>query len=355
MSVPGISVTFKESASTFVARSRKGAAGLILKDDGAEAGAYVLTKESEIPDGIAKENTEYVSRAFIGGQEKPSRVIVYVVSTTGEDGISPALTYFETANVAYIAGTPGCDSEEAKEIGDWVKQQRSNGKSVRAVLPAYEGNCEGIINLSATDIVENGSAIQTAAYCARIVGLLCGTPMTESITYKILPELYSVGYLSKAGLAEAVQAGKLCLFSDGEYIRVLSGVTSLTKAEGVPDAFRKIKIVETADMISSDIQRTARDSYIGRLSNSYDNKCVLMTGILSYLQSLERDGLLENGTSAVDIDLDAQTAYLEENGVSTADMTEDEIRTAQTGDSVFLAVTIRPLDAIENIVIQIQM
>lgn len=355
MSIPGVQVTFREKASTFITRSKKGAAGLIVKDDGATPGAYILTKESEIPKGLSEENAAYIKRAFIGGSEMPQRVIIYVLETADERGLEPALTYFEAAPVAYIAGSVGCDSEEAKEIGDWVQTRREDGKGVRAVLPNYAGDNPGIINLTASGIEENGKACETSAYCSRIVGLLCGTPMTESITYKELPEVTAVSYLSKAEMESKIREGELLLFTDGESARVLSGVTSLKTKGTFPDGFRKIKIVEIADMISKDIQKTARTSYLGRLSNSYDNKCVLMTAIKTYLTGLEREGLLEVGTSDVDIDLEAQTAYLKETGISTVDMTEEEIKKAPTGDSVFLAVTIRPLDAIENIVVLITM
>lgn len=355
MGIPGVQVSFRENASTFIARSQKGAAGLIIKDDGATPGAYILTKEDEIPQGLSEENKTYVKRAFVGGREKPQRVIIYVLATADERGIAPALAYFETADAAYIAGSCTCDSEEATEIATWIQMQREDGKCVRAVLPNHKGDNPGIINFTQSGIEENGKPCDTAAYCSRIVGLLCGTPMTESITYKELGELTAVSYHSRKELETKMQAGELCLFTDGESVRVLSGVTSLVSKGNYPQGFKKIKILEIADMIAKDIQKTARNTYLGRLSNSYDNKCVLMTAIKTYLTGLEREGLLETGTSNVDIDLAAQETYLKNTGVDTTEMTEDEIRKASTGDSVFLAVSIRPLDAIENIVVLITM
>ena len=45
------------------------------------------------------------------------------------------------------------------------------------------------------------------------------------------------------------------------------GVNSLTTAEGKGDVWKKIKIVETLDMIAQDIRLTIQDKNIGKVSN----------------------------------------------------------------------------------------
>lgn len=73
-----------------------------------------------------------------------------------------------------------------------------------------------------------------------------------------------------------------------------------------------------------------------------------MTAITDYLRSLARDGLiLEDFTCAIDVD--AQQAWLEEQGTSTVDMSEQEIKEAGTGTNVFLKISIKPTDAIEDV------
>lgn len=71
-----------------------------------------------------------------------------------------------------------------------------------------------------------------------------------------------------------------------------------------------------------------------------------------YLQALAKDGLIEEDFSC-DIDVEEQDAYLQSIGTATAEMTEQQIREANTGTYVFLAIDIRPIDAIEDVHIKI--
>ena len=102
-------------------------------------------------------------------------------------------------------------------------------------------------------------------------------------------------------------------------------------------------------MIHNDIRRTAQDSYIGKYANSYDNKCLLITAIQEYFEQLESDGILKRGESSVSIDLTAQENYLKSRGTDTSEMSEQEIKEADTGSNVFLTASIKILDAIEDI------
>ena len=71
-----------------------------------------------------------------------------------------------------------------------------------------------------------------------------------------------------------------------------------------------------------------------------------------YLQALAKDQLIEEDFSC-DIDVEEQDAYLQSVGVATAEMTEQQIREANTGTYVFLALDIRPIDALEDVRIRI--
>ena len=64
---------------------------------------------------------------------------------------------------------------------------------------------------------------------------------------------------------------------------------------------------------------------------------------------MEAAGILQEGTSSVEIDLDAQTAFLKEKGTNVNEMDEQKIREADTEDKVFLKATVKVLDAIEKV------
>ena len=146
----------------------------------------------------------------------------------------------------------------------------------------------------------------------------------------------------------AVDAGKFIVFFDGEKVKVGRGVNSfVTTSSEKGDQFKKIKIVECMDMIYDDIVKAAQDNYLGKYPNSYDNKCLLMSAIGAYFDQLQLDNIVSS--YEIGIDIVAQKTYLKSKGVDVENMSEDEIKVADTGTKVFFAAKVKILDAIEDI------
>ncbi len=352
MGLPSINIEFKTTGITAIERSQKGTAALILRDESV-SGAYILTNVTEIPADLTQENKEYIERAFIGYQTPPKSVIIYVINAEAE--ISTALTYFATQKFDYICLPPTGTQEEAETLKSWVLSERlNNNATYKAVLPNISADSEAIINFAAEGITDGEKTYTAAEYCSRIAGLIAGTPMNISCTYAPLTEINDIKRLTKAQADEAIDQGKFILIHDGEKVKVGRGVNSfITTVEGKGEAYKKIKIVEAIDMINNDIRTTVEDSYIGKYSNSYDNKCILITAIKGYFEQLEMDGILDKGKTSVSIDIQAQENYLKSQGIDTSVMKEQEIKEANTGSKVFIAASIKILDAIEDIDINI--
>lgn len=272
-----------------------------------------------------------------------------------DENLSAALAWMATQDFDYLVGPADCTEKEAGAISDWLKNMRASAcVKYKTVLPNCAADHYAIVNFAAENISAGDVVYTTAEYCSRIAGLLAGTPMKIAATYAPLPELTDVKRLNRGQQDEAVGAGKLILVWDGRKVKMSRPVNSLvTTGEGMLDSFKKIKLVETMDLIQVDLTAAAEDSYIGRYANSYDNKLLLITAIRSYFQGMERDGLVQPGYTA-DIDLKAQEQYLTEKGVDISEMSEQEIREADTGTHVFLLVRCKLLDAIEDIDINIE-
>lgn len=354
MGVPNINIEFKTQAISAIKRSARAVVAIILKDSTAEVqGAYALTNSTQIPAELDETNKKYVLQAFMGYVNIPRKVLLFVLPETAED-LSDALSYFATQNFDYLAAPHNCSVSEADEIAAWVMAMRENNFTPKAVLPEKAADSEAIINFTTTNIKSGEAEYTSAGYCARIAGLIAGTPMTISATYAPLPEVMDVERLSKEDMDNKIDNGEFILFHDGQKVKVGRAVNSLTTAtQDKGEIFKKIKIVEAIDMIRNDIQMTAQDSYIGKYSNSYDNKCLLITAISGYFTQLELEGILQAGSSFVGIDMAAQEAYLQSKGMDTSEMTEQEIKEANTDDKVFLKANIKILDAIEDIDLKI--
>lgn len=349
---PKISVTFQELGISAIDRGTKGTVAMIVRDAAKQA-PVVLTQNNQIPSALGKETQDYIKRAFLGYVNPPKKVIVYTIPVGA--ALVDALTWLASQDFDYLVGPADCTADEAAEIASWIKSQRQN-KAVKhkAVVPNHNADHCGVVNFTTEKLTAGKVEYTTAEYCSRIAGLLAGTPMKIAATYAPLTELTDVSRLTKEKEDEAVGNGELIAIWDGRKAKLNRAVTSLvTTTQGMLDSFKKIKIVEVMDLIRTDIYMTVEDEYIGKRANTYDNKMLLVAAIRGYFEGLERDALVQSGYT-VDIDAAAQEAYLMSQGIDTTEMSEQEIRQANTGTHVFIKIACKILDAIEDIDIVIE-
>lgn len=379
MGAPSIDISFIEKGISAITRGERGIVMLWVKDTLPAPAINLVTvvTESDIPKGLSDVTVEQVKLAMIGYVNAPKKVIVYCMGIAEDaeaeavdTGYKKAMTAAETIRFDYLA-IPTVETDGKRDdIATWIKSMRADRKKmIKAVLPNTAADHEGIINFTTekcmktkTVVQEDGTktmvdTIYTAEkYCARIAGLIAGTPMTIACTYAPLPELSDCTRLTD--LDTPVDKGELIIFYDGEKVKVVRGVNSFaTTIDGKGDSFKKIKIVEAMDMINDDIVKTAQDSYLGKYANTYSNKCLLITAISSYFAQLKRDDIVSS--YSVGLDAEAIRIYLKGRGLQATlddgtikdvdECSDEEIITADTGASVFLTGNVKILDAIEDI------
>lgn len=225
---------------------------------------------------------------------------------------------------------------------------------IKAVLPAYKGDNEGIINFTNTFIETSTKKYTGAEYTPRIAGLICGTPMTISATYAPLNEVVNCDQYDPDERDEKVNNGEFFVWYDKEKFKMSRAMNSLvTTGQDKLEAYQTIKTVDIMDMMYVDIRKTAEDSYIGKYTNDYDNKCLLMSAIKGYFLELEKGRLLQKGQSTIDLDIEAIKNWRISNGKNTeeelADMSDQEIKELDTKKKVFLKASVVILDAMEDI------
>lgn len=385
MGLPSVIVTFKERGITAIKRSMRGIVVLVLKDGEARVNTFRVNEKTcvsennlsktkanknikvhklltnaDIPEELSAFNKEQAELALIGYQTPPKRVFLVVIPHDSEN-YNEAFKELEKIRFDYLV-IPGIDTADVSTVATWVKAQNETmDKKFKVVLPNHKGDHESIINFTSDNIVTATKTYSTAEYCSRIAGMLAGTPMTISATYAPLSEVLDFDRITRDEMDKAIDAGELILYNDGEKVKIARAVNSfVTTTQDKGDSFKKIKIVDAMHMTHDDIIKTAEDSYLGKYSNSYDNKCLLITAINGYLEQLEHDGILNDEyENKVYIDVKQQKIYLKSIGYNG--MTEDEIeamddlaiKKADTKDKVFLMGDIKILDAIEDIKIPI--
>ena len=360
---PSITIAFTEKGASAIERGERGIVALVLK--GSRQQSFKVASVSDIPTGVLnEENEQYVKDALIGYSHAPKYVLVYVMQT-GADMTKPykdMLQFFENEKFTYMAIPSVKTDSKVQDVLTWAKKQRSEHNLVKVVLPEAVGDNEGIINWNSTLYRTKEKAVTPEQGTARIAGLLAGTGFNVSGTYAPLQDFVDVNRLTKTEQDTAVGDGKLIAVWDGEKVKLNRAVTSLTTTTADKgDSFKKIKLVETMDMMEDDIRKTIEDSYIGKFLNSYDNKCLLITAIDSYFTRIKADELITAGKC--EIDIDEQRRYLKESGKKVVledgkekdldDCTDEEVKTANTGSHIFLRAVVSLADAIEDVSLKI--
>ena len=407
LKMPSVIVAFEEKGIEAIQRSQRGIVLLILEQAGKD-----MTKDyvniytiDDIPEDLTDENKEYIKLALLGYQTAPKKVIVYFIeppaevsmetatadagagegtdsgdgadldagesettsgtteatteTTTAKQDYTQILRVIETVEFVYLA-IPQIRQENVADIASWIKSMRTvKDIMVNAVLPNIKADCEGVVNFTNSIIRTADKEYTTAQYCARVAGLLAGTPMIISSTYAPLNELIEVERNTKEEMDTRVSDGEFFFFSDGQKIKVARGVNSfVTTYQGRGDDFKFIKIMNLLDMIHNDIKWTGHDSYIGKYANSASNRALLITAINGYFKTLESEGLLEINQNRAYIDYEAVKNWRESNGLNTREeleaMDEKELETLNLHENVFIAADLSPLNAIENITVRCQ-
>ncbi len=272
--------------------------------------------------------------------------------------------------------TGGAQAQE--DLASWVISQRKNkNKTFKAVVAHYAADHEGVVNFTTENIkvvnpaytdalaeVGNDEELVDASiqkylrytatqYTARIAGLLAGLSLDRSATYFQLPEIVTCARYSD--IDSHINNGEFCLLDEheGMGVKIARGINSLTTftAEHGTD-FRFIKVIESIDLISDDIRRTFREDYVGKVLNTYTNKKLFISAILSYFKQLESEGILDNSDSDsnfVEIDEQAQIDFIKSKGEDPSDWTTSRILQYNTGTHVFLSGRVHVSNAMEDL------
>ena len=317
-----------------------------------------------------------------------STTTVVATTTTVTETVVATVT---AANVYSQAGDmkfnwichPTGTAQDQENLATWVKGQRNNKhKTFKAVVAHFAADDYGIVNFTTEKIrVVNPDYTDALAdvggdaervdstipqyvtytateYTARIMGILAGISLDRSSTYYQLTEIVDCQRYDDIG--SHIDAGELCLFDehDNNGVKIARGCNSLvTFTATVGESFRYIKIVEAIDLISDDIATTFRNDYVGKVINSYDNKCLFISAIMVYLNQL-KGSVLDNSSTAenyVEIDVDAHKDWASVHSIEVDDFNNQQLLEINTGSWVFLRGVLRPVNAMEDLEIHFYM
>lgn len=341
---PTFTVTFKELAVNAIKRQTRGHIVLVLNSD-ADKISYKMLCEADKNDFTAEDYFE-LQLCFMGNPKK-------VTVLSKEEDISELTAKLDKYD-NYTLCWPDITDAEMLSIKNYIKAQREKNNYSIGIFANKNGlDSEYMINFVSGDIkllYEGETKTVTASeYLPRIAGALAGLSQNRSLTYFELSEILDADVSNDAD--EIVSKGGLTIiYQDGSFKlgRAVNSLVTLT--DGITEAFQKIRIVNIMDMIANDIISTFRKNYVGKYVNNYANKKRFIGAVNTYLKGLASDGLLDEANeNSVSLSYDKIKAFIEEKGVSTENMSYEDILSYNTGSKVLLDGVCSPVDCMEDL------
>lgn len=330
---PGLYINFKEAAIAQVQGGARGTVAIPLHSfaggTATAAKMYKVASEAQASALFGSANIGSIKLALQGGA-RDALVYTLPASPDSDDYIAMR-TAFDAYDFNVFVGDGALSATEQDNTLVWVKTNRDDGKHFMAVfgcvnaadddVPAT-GDARSIrladdyaVNL-VSGVYINGVAKSSADFAPWVAGLIAGTAINRSTTYAVTPAEDVTKRLTNAEIRAALAAGSFLLTNDGEKVKAEQGLTTSKK---------KIRAVRSRQAISTDITKTAADSYIGKLQNNANGQASLISAILAYLERLAANDVLSGPVVTLDPEYPS------------------------TGDSVYLNVSYVETDSMERL------
>ncbi|MGE6488514.1 phage tail sheath subtilisin-like domain-containing protein [Paenisporosarcina sp. NPDC076898] len=332
---PGLYINFKDAAIAQITGGERGIVALPLHTYSGTAVAenfYTIEDESQALELFGLANIAPVKLVLQGGAKQ---VLVYTVPATPDaaDYIAMREAYEARAFNVFVWDIEPPAGENAN-VKTWLEQNIAEKKLFMYVTggSAADDSTPATGNARSTslehDFIVNlivggnvgGVDYSSGKYAPYIAGAIAGSAINRSLTFAQVPLDDVNRRFRNSEVVSALEAGSLVLVHDGEKVKIESAITT----NGL-----KIRSARSRIAIATDVEKTARDNYIGKVNNDEDGQAALISAIKVYLETLEQNGVL---TDIV--------------------VTLDPI-VASVGDQVFLAISYRELDSMERIFLTI--
>lgn len=340
---PGLYINFVEAAIAQITGGARGVVGLPVFSYGeAEPGKFFsIENEQEAVDALGADGAKPAIRVLQGGAKEVLAYTVPNIAPETEEASYIALRdEFEARNFNVFVYPTEVSATEQDNTVAWVKRNKKEGKHFMYVTGGTleedkdpeVGNARSIrlkddyvANLITGVILSDGTELSSAQYAPYIAGLIAGTQINKAITYAELPVVDVNKRLKNSEIREALISGSLVIVNDGRKIKIEQGV----QTNSSESKRGKIRATRARQAIATDISVTACDHYIGKLDNNADGQAALISAIKLYLETLEKENVLEGPQVKLDD------------------------RYESKGDSVYISVSYVETDSMERIFLTI--
>lgn len=306
VTLPRIEITFRQLAASFVSRSERGIAVLILRDatEGSGESFFRFGDATQVPtDEFTSDNQQYIKDAL---SFAPLRVSVVKVGASGTLAAALAILVQkeQTGWITVCGGT----SQDWSDLVSWIKAREKEEKSWKAVVynAAAAPDCMHVVNLvnEKVTFADDRGEETGDAYTPSLAGLLASCNVLRGATGYVCGNLVTVE--EPENLDTAVGAGKFVLVNEDDQVKVGVDVNSMTTTNGSTQTedMKYIETVEAMDLMRDDITNTFRSDYRGKYKNTTANQMLFLAAVNGYFRDLGDEQVLDptyDNAAAVDV------------------------------------------------------
>jgi hypothetical protein len=357
VTLPNIDITFKQLATSFVERSERGIAILLIKDDTDKT--FSVKEYSSLVDLESDEtlftatNYQYIADVLTFAANK---VVVIRVDTTNtiSDALALVQPYVKTGWITTV-GT----STDYTTIVSWIKAKEALGETYKALVfnATTTPDCKHVANFVNTKVTFNDSRGEQTGdkYLPSLIGILAACNVDRGSTYFECTNLTSVTEVADNNTA--LNAGQFILINDTDTVKIGLGINSLTTFTTTnTEDMRFIDIAEAIDLIRDDVRDTFKNDFVGKYKNNIDNQTIFISAVNTYFKSLAEEEVLDADYSNYsDVDITAQRAAWVTINPEAAIWSDTVVRNTAYKRTVFLAGDVKILGSMENLKFNISM
>ncbi|MBU3172764.1 phage tail sheath protein [Clostridium estertheticum] len=279
---PKINITFEELATSFITRSGRGSAVLIIKDDTNITFTQKIYKDITLLEAdsalFTAENLQYIKDTMVG---LPSQTVVIRVGVadTFLSGLALAEP-LKTGWVGFVSELPA----DYDALATWNKQMKAKDYTFMSLeyKPTTSPNaevCHTLINDSVVFKDARGE-VTLEKHVPTMLGICAGSNVESGLTYKVIPNVVSVKEV--ADIDASLLLGNLVLTNDEGVVKVVLGINSLTTiSDKQPEDFKYIEVIEINNLIRDDFRKEFK-LWIGSHKNVYNQQILLISAFNYY-------------------------------------------------------------------------
>jgi len=311
-------------------------------DDNAKFDVITVLEGSEVDKQMVSAIADLKDNAWVTWSGSGTLTVTAGASLTdGSDGTTTNADHTDFLGALELqefqtVALPSTDSTLKGVYSAFARRLREDeGKKIQAVLENYPtADHEGVISVKNGVILADGTTLTAAQATAWVAGATAAATIAESLTYQAYDDATDAAprYTNSQTIV-GLEAGEFLFTASGGKAIVeqdINSLTSFTVDKG--KKFSKNRVIRVLDGIGNDFKRIFESYYLGKVNNDADGRSLLKVEMISYLNSLQDAGAIQNFDSQTDVTIVAGT----------------------DSDSVYVDLNVQPIDAIEKIYMKVK-